>query len=76
VSSREELSSGQATSQPLPVLPLPEVPGRGHGEGGGANSGLERPARPSAHKAQEPERTVQQPVPAVGLSLTDRARLH
>ena len=34
MSGGQELPGGQAAAKPLPVLPLPEVPGRGHGQGG------------------------------------------
>ena len=34
MSGGQELPGGQAAAEPLPVLPLPEVPGRGHGQGG------------------------------------------
>ena len=47
----QELPGGQAAAEPLPVLPLPEVPGRGHGQGGGAHRRAEGPARPPALQA-------------------------
>ena len=34
LSGRQELPSGQAEAEQVPVLPLPEVLGRRHGQGG------------------------------------------
>ena len=80
VPGRQELPGGQAAPQPLPVLPLPQVSGGGHGEGGGAHGRPEGPPRPPAHQAQEPRRRAdrpeRQPLAAVGLSRADCARLH
>ena len=53
---RQELSGGQAAAQPVPVLPLPKVPGGGDGEGGGADGRAEGAARAAADQAAQPAR--------------------
>ena len=54
VSGGQELPRGQAEEEPLPVLQVPEVPGRGDGEGGGQNRQPQGPERSSSLQAQEP----------------------
>ena len=48
LSRGQELPRGQAPKEPLSVLPLPEVPGGGHGEGGGEDGQPQGPKRPPA----------------------------
>ena len=45
----QELSCGQEKKKPLPVLPLPEVPGRGDGEGGGEDGQSQGQERSSSN---------------------------
>jgi len=58
---RQELSGGQAPSESVPVLSIPEVPTGGHGEGGGANRLAEGPSRSIAVEAQVATRVAAQP---------------
>ena len=51
VSGGQELPRGQAEEEPLPVLQVPEVPGRGDGEGGGQNRQPQGEERSSSNEA-------------------------
>ena len=54
VSGRQKLPGGQTEAEPLPVLPLPKVPHRGHGQGGGEDGQPQGAAGPPPHQASEP----------------------
>lgn len=58
---RQKLSGGQAPAEPVPVLPVPEVPAGGHGQGGGAHGLAEGPPGPVAVQAQVPARFAAKP---------------
>ena len=49
---RQVLPGGQAETEPLPVLQVPEVPGCGDGEGGGEDGQSEGEEGPAADQAQ------------------------
>ena len=49
----QELPGGQAAAEPLPVLPLPEVPGRGDGEGGGEDGQSEGETGKASYETKE-----------------------
>ncbi|CAN0229505.1 unnamed protein product [Bubo scandiacus] len=63
---QQELPGGQTPPQPLPVLPLPEVPGRRHGQGGGAHRQPKRPEGSLAIQTEEPPGALS-PSPPVSL---------
>ena len=50
---RQELPGGQEEEKPLPVLPLPEVPGRGDGEGGGEDGQSEGKKGEASYETKE-----------------------
>ena len=52
----QELPGGQAEKKPLPVLPFPEVSGRGDGEGGGEDGQSEGEAREASYETKEQPR--------------------
>jgi len=73
---RQELSGGQAPTEPVPVLPISEVPTGGHGEGGGANRLAEGPPRTVAVQAQVAARVAAQPAGVAHHSTRPGPRRH
>lgn len=56
----QELSRGQAQAEQMSVLPVPEVPASGHGQGGGAHRLTERSPWPFTVQAQVSARVAAQ----------------
>jgi hypothetical protein len=61
VSCRQSMPSGQETAQSLPVLPLPEVPRCGHGQGSGAHWLAKGPQGQAPLETQVASRISSQP---------------
>ena len=53
LSGKQKLPCGQASKEPLSVLPLPEVPAGGHGEAGSEDGQPQGPEGPFALKTPE-----------------------